>query len=297
MHRPQCIAACRLYQCNVCGEGGEYESLVLDCPLFKHARIVLDSWEAVHQSADAFAPVGHLHPVAYHLEPKRLTRKAPPGVTPAATPLCMESLKDPLVTRHLESERLTSTGTFPPVTPAATPICVDLPREKLHSNSHAPLDPQTTARCRVPEQSSSKDLDLPAVVKTASIHCAPDNVWAGAVVVEVPRQALRFIADEATDTGTGTQSGETARHSVPSMASMASRQSMPAWSAHAQVQCGSCYVRAVCCPMQQAEGLASGKDTADALDFALAAIQQGQSLPDVCKHLLMRTCRSMIRYS
>ncbi|DBA87744.1 TPA: hypothetical protein ACH3X1_004745 [Trebouxia sp. C0004] len=60
----------RLYQCNVCGEGGEYESLVLDCPLFKHARIVLDKWDIVLQSPDSFAPVGLLHPVAFHLEPK-----------------------------------------------------------------------------------------------------------------------------------------------------------------------------------------------------------------------------------
>jgi diphthamide synthase (EF-2-diphthine--ammonia ligase) len=26
---------------NVCGEGGEYESLTLDCPLFTRARLVL----------------------------------------------------------------------------------------------------------------------------------------------------------------------------------------------------------------------------------------------------------------
>ncbi len=32
------------YGCSPCGEGGEYESLVLDCPLFR-ARIVLDQTE------------------------------------------------------------------------------------------------------------------------------------------------------------------------------------------------------------------------------------------------------------
>ncbi|KAJ9530836.1 hypothetical protein QJQ45_028718, partial [Haematococcus lacustris] len=30
---------------NVCGEGGEYESMTLDCPLFSQARIVLDEFE------------------------------------------------------------------------------------------------------------------------------------------------------------------------------------------------------------------------------------------------------------
>lgn len=71
------IAGCRLYQCNVCGEGGEYESLVLDCPLFKHARIALDKWDIVMQSPDSFAPVGLLHPVAFHLECKAVALTAP----------------------------------------------------------------------------------------------------------------------------------------------------------------------------------------------------------------------------
>lgn len=33
------------FGCNVCGEGGEYETLTLDCPAFTRGRIVLDSWE------------------------------------------------------------------------------------------------------------------------------------------------------------------------------------------------------------------------------------------------------------
>lgn len=37
------------YQLNVCGEGGEYESLTLDCPLFKK-RIVM----YVHSRVDAW---------------------------------------------------------------------------------------------------------------------------------------------------------------------------------------------------------------------------------------------------
>ena len=60
----------------MCGEGGEYESLVLDCPLFKHARIVLDEWQCVVQSPDSFAPVGLLQPTAFHLEPKGTAAEA-----------------------------------------------------------------------------------------------------------------------------------------------------------------------------------------------------------------------------
>ncbi|KAE9588765.1 hypothetical protein Lal_00042259 [Lupinus albus] len=59
-----------LYGINVCGEGGEYETLTLDCPLFTNARIVLDEYEVVRHSSDSIAPVGVLHPLAFHLENK-----------------------------------------------------------------------------------------------------------------------------------------------------------------------------------------------------------------------------------
>lgn len=45
---------------NVCGEGGEYESLVLDCPLFKRERIELRQVERVIHRDDPFAPVVYL---------------------------------------------------------------------------------------------------------------------------------------------------------------------------------------------------------------------------------------------
>ena len=64
-------ASVRQYGCNVCGEGGEYETLVLDCPLFARARIVLDAWEARAQSAGGPGAVAILHPTAFHLEPKQ----------------------------------------------------------------------------------------------------------------------------------------------------------------------------------------------------------------------------------
>ncbi|CAJ2631293.1 unnamed protein product [Trifolium pratense] len=58
------------YGINVCGEGGEYETLTLDCPLFTNARIVLDEYQVVMHSSDSIAPVGVLHPLAFHLENK-----------------------------------------------------------------------------------------------------------------------------------------------------------------------------------------------------------------------------------
>lgn len=58
------------YGINVCGEGGEYETLTLDCPLFTKARIVLDKFQIILHSPDSIAPVGVLHPLAFHLEHK-----------------------------------------------------------------------------------------------------------------------------------------------------------------------------------------------------------------------------------
>ncbi|KAL5998731.1 hypothetical protein ACLOJK_009676 [Asimina triloba] len=71
-----------LYGINVCGEGGEYETLTLDCPLFKencpptrHAcvvfGIVIDDFQVVMHSPDPIAPVGILHPTSFHLEYKK----------------------------------------------------------------------------------------------------------------------------------------------------------------------------------------------------------------------------------
>jgi diphthine-ammonia ligase len=57
------------FSMNVCGEGGEYESLTLDCPLFKK-RIVIDEHEIVIHSNDAFATVGYLVLKKFHLVDK-----------------------------------------------------------------------------------------------------------------------------------------------------------------------------------------------------------------------------------
>lgn len=55
------------YGTNICGEGGEYETLVLDCPLFKKS-LVLDEYDVICHSDDEFAPVYYLRPTKMHLE-------------------------------------------------------------------------------------------------------------------------------------------------------------------------------------------------------------------------------------
>ena len=58
------------FQFNVCGEGGEYESAVFDCPLFKKHRIVSVDQEVVHHEDNDFAPVAYLKFKNLQLEEK-----------------------------------------------------------------------------------------------------------------------------------------------------------------------------------------------------------------------------------
>ena len=60
----------RKYGCNICGEGGEFETLTLDCPVFRQASIVLDAWQPLLHSEDSVARVGVLHPTHFHVKAK-----------------------------------------------------------------------------------------------------------------------------------------------------------------------------------------------------------------------------------
>nr|XP_048315728.1 diphthine--ammonia ligase [Myodes glareolus] len=66
---PYLFELSKKYGVHVCGEGGEYETFTLDCPLFQK-KIVVDSSEVVIHSADAFAPVAYLRLSELHLEDK-----------------------------------------------------------------------------------------------------------------------------------------------------------------------------------------------------------------------------------
>jgi diphthine-ammonia ligase len=68
--RPFMLGLEKEFGANVCGEGGEYESLTLDCPLFKRKRIVVDEYEMKIHSNDAYAQVGYLLFKKFHLENK-----------------------------------------------------------------------------------------------------------------------------------------------------------------------------------------------------------------------------------
>ncbi|XP_067943459.1 uncharacterized protein [Watersipora subatra] len=57
------------YGVHMCGEGGEYESLTLDCPLY-NSKIIIEESEIVEDTPSDIAPVGHLRVNKYRLEPK-----------------------------------------------------------------------------------------------------------------------------------------------------------------------------------------------------------------------------------
>ena len=69
------------YAVNVCGEGGEYETLVLDCPLFRAGRLIIDDAEVVSEGGD-IAPVSILRVRSWHREEKQETHAAVPVSLP-----------------------------------------------------------------------------------------------------------------------------------------------------------------------------------------------------------------------
>ncbi|KAI9499907.1 hypothetical protein GGI25_003238 [Coemansia spiralis] len=66
---PKLLTLSEKYGVHACGEGGEFESFTLDCPLFKK-RIVIDESEVIVHSADDVAPVVYLRINKVHTEPK-----------------------------------------------------------------------------------------------------------------------------------------------------------------------------------------------------------------------------------
>ncbi|CAB3255553.1 unnamed protein product [Arctia plantaginis] len=77
--QPHLLVMQEKYGLNVCGEGGEYETFTLDCPLFKK-KLVIGEKELVMHTDDPVAPVGYLN-LKMHLEPKdHFDDKLPPTV-------------------------------------------------------------------------------------------------------------------------------------------------------------------------------------------------------------------------
>jgi diphthine-ammonia ligase len=69
---PHLVALERRYGCHAAGEGGEYETLTLDCPAFRCGRLVIDESVTVEEggASGGGADVGHLRVAAWHVERK-----------------------------------------------------------------------------------------------------------------------------------------------------------------------------------------------------------------------------------
>lgn len=58
--RPHLLQMHAKYGLHICGEGGEFETFVLDCPRFKHKRICIDQSHVVTHSDNEVSPVAFL---------------------------------------------------------------------------------------------------------------------------------------------------------------------------------------------------------------------------------------------
>lgn len=107
--QPVLVQLADKYGVNVCGEGGEYETLTLDCPLFLR-RLVIDRSSVVVHSDDAFAPVLYLHVHSAHTELKsgvaaeqraRVSVLPIPPLLPLSSIVTESQQKEPLDRVHL----------------------------------------------------------------------------------------------------------------------------------------------------------------------------------------------------
>lgn len=67
--QPKLLSLRDRFGINVCGEGGEFESLTLDCPLFKRCLVIDQSVVHLHKDSPE-APVCFLKILKWHTEPK-----------------------------------------------------------------------------------------------------------------------------------------------------------------------------------------------------------------------------------
>lgn len=81
------------YQVNMAGEGGEYESLVLDAPIMK-MRLVLERTEVITDSKNEYSPYGHLIIHELSLVDKETGNKEAFHITQPVHPRLYRSIQD-----------------------------------------------------------------------------------------------------------------------------------------------------------------------------------------------------------
>ncbi|PJF18618.1 hypothetical protein PSACC_01578 [Paramicrosporidium saccamoebae] len=68
--QPKLVNLAGKFGINVCGEGGEFESLTLDCPLFKRRLVIDETTTVIHKESES-AQVAYLKITKWHLEEKQ----------------------------------------------------------------------------------------------------------------------------------------------------------------------------------------------------------------------------------
>ncbi|KAF8974438.1 hypothetical protein BDZ97DRAFT_23573 [Flammula alnicola] len=95
-----------LYGSHICGEGGEYETLTLDCPLFKRKIKLIETETVIHSDND-FATVAFLRIKGAELEAK------PMSIQSASVPPLLEEDYEPVRDAVLKSQNDTATQSVP----------------------------------------------------------------------------------------------------------------------------------------------------------------------------------------
>ncbi|KAG1759806.1 hypothetical protein EDD22DRAFT_848950 [Suillus occidentalis] len=116
-----------IYGLHICGEGGEYETLTLDSPLFKH-RIVLDETEVVMHTDNEFAPVAYLRIKQASLCPKESSMDGRVEVPPLLEDR-FDELKNVVENSVIGGYETSSGGTYQPTN---RPRCIP-----DHPSTHA----------------------------------------------------------------------------------------------------------------------------------------------------------------
>ncbi|KAG8766615.1 hypothetical protein FRC12_006750 [Ceratobasidium sp. 428] len=93
-----------MYGAHICGEGGEYETLTLDCPAFRR-RIVLKETKTIVHSDHAFAAVAYLEVKDASLEDKPAQDSSQPTIPPM---LDESALQVQAALSHIEESQSTS---------------------------------------------------------------------------------------------------------------------------------------------------------------------------------------------
>eukprot|EP00053_Salpingoeca_punica_P019891 m.204166 g.204166 ORF g.204166 m.204166 type:complete len:721 (-) comp17743_c0_seq3:4374-6536(-) len=131
----------QMYGVHICGEGGEYESLTLDSPLFWYGRIVIDETRIVAHADNDVAPVGYLQILKAHLEAKEAVDKQSDlkaqarQLLTAANParyVFEESSTSPSAVAAVLAPRVSSTPCeYSKTTPSAAACLVTVPNGRL----------------------------------------------------------------------------------------------------------------------------------------------------------------------